>query len=176
MIVFLRKRLTVAESTLSELASSIAKKAHEGQVDKAGFEYIHHPRRVAAHAEIARLELAPHLDSHEVASVAWLHDVVEDTYITLVDLAELGFPRNVLLAVELLTHEGDVGRDVYMDAIETDELATIVKYADTLDNTDPVRVALLAQSDPEKAKKLSQKYAGQMARLKLAIQVHQRHL
>ncbi len=160
----------VISRTLTELATSIATNAHEGQLDKAGLKYIDHPRRVAAYAEIARQKFAPHLDHHEVASVAWLHDVVEDTNVTLDNLATEGFPSNVLRAVQLLTHKEGIERNHYMDAIEDDVLATIVKYADTLDNTDPTRVTLLSQSDPDKAEKLAAKYAGQLLRLELAIQ------
>ncbi|MBR7504238.1 HD domain-containing protein, partial [Mycobacterium tuberculosis] len=49
----------------------------------AGFDYIDHPRRVAANARAAAV--AEELDDDSATAViaaAWLHDVVEDTAVT----------------------------------------------------------------------------------------------
>ena len=50
-------------------------KAHEGQVDKSGLPYAHHP-----------LHLAEQMDDEAGTIVALLHDVVEDTDYTLKDI------------------------------------------------------------------------------------------
>lgn len=63
---------------------SIIAAAHRGQVDKAGQPYITHPARVAA--RVAG-------DENAVAA-AWLHDVVEDTGLTLADLENRSRPRS----------------------------------------------------------------------------------
>ena len=60
----------------------IAFNAHDGQVRKSGEPYIHHPLEVA---KIVAKDIG--LDSESIAS-AILHDVVEDTPITLNDLDE----------------------------------------------------------------------------------------
>ena len=57
-------------------ARKIAHKAHDGQFDKAGNPYIGHPGRVAAFVE-----------GDVATAAAWLHDVLEDTDITVIDLA-----------------------------------------------------------------------------------------
>ena len=60
-----------AENLLDK-AVSIARLAHQGQVDKAGVDYIHHPLRVMDAVEEEKEKI-----------VAVLHDVVEDTELTL---------------------------------------------------------------------------------------------
>lgn len=73
--------------SIAKLAEQIAAAAHDGQVDKAGQPYIAHPARVAA--RVAGDERA--------VAAAWLHDVVEDTDVTLADL-EQTFPADVTAA------------------------------------------------------------------------------
>lgn len=60
-----------------ETAKALAMKAHEGQIDKAGLPCITHPERVASR-----------LTTPETHVVGWLHDTVEDTSITLQDIAD----------------------------------------------------------------------------------------
>ena len=59
---------------LTKKAMDIAYKAHHGQKDKGGFPYINHP-----------LHLAEQMDDEYSTCVALLHDVVEDSDITLND-------------------------------------------------------------------------------------------
>src|SRR5437899_1974881 len=82
------------EGSLSTLerAIALAARKHEGQLDKAGAPYILHPLRVMLRVE-----------SLEQKMVAVLHDVVEDTGTTLLDLAREGFSPSVVRAVEALT-------------------------------------------------------------------------
>jgi (p)ppGpp synthase/HD superfamily hydrolase len=62
-------------------AATVAAAAHAGQVRKVtGTSYILHPGRVAA-----RATLLPNT-SHEIVAAAWLHDVVEDTDVTITDI------------------------------------------------------------------------------------------
>ena len=75
-----------------ERAIEIAAAAHAGQLDKAGQPYILHPLRVM---------LRVSNDAERMAAV--LHDVVEDTPVTLAQLTESGFPAEVLAAIEALT-------------------------------------------------------------------------
>lgn len=56
-------------------AHNIAKMAHFGQVDRAGVDYIKHPEAVASFVV-----------TDEEKAVAYLHDVIEDTSLTLLDL------------------------------------------------------------------------------------------
>ena len=81
-------------STL-DLAIHIASKAHLGQVDKAGAPYILHPLRVM-------MKVSP--DEHRIVAV--LHDVVEDTSLTLDDLAHAGFSEEVVKAIAAKANSG----------------------------------------------------------------------
>ena len=80
------------------LADSIADNAHLGQVDKNGWPYISHPRRVAFKVR----EIAPEELRAEAQIVALLHDTVEDTEVTLPYLARY-FSARIIDAVDALT-------------------------------------------------------------------------
>lgn len=115
-------------------ADALAEQAHAGQTDKAGRPYVEHPRRVAARFEDPVLR-----------TVALLHDVVEDTHVTLNDLHRL-FPTNVVMAVDALTHRKGEDRDLYYRRVRANERARLVKHADIDDNADPQRLALLDEA------------------------------
>ena len=104
-------------------------KAHEGQVDKSGLPYAHHP-----------LHLAEQMDDEVSTIVALLHDVVEDTDYTLKDIKGMNFGDDVMRALELLTHDEDVPYMEYVRAISSDPVATKVKLADLEHNSDLSRL------------------------------------
>lgn len=104
-------------------AMEIATKAHAGQIDKAGSPYIEHPRFVAGLVE-----------GDTAKAVAWLHDVVEDTAVTLEDLSQ-EFPPEVVEAVSLLTHGKNVAYEDYIRAIGQNPVARAVKLADLTHNS-----------------------------------------
>lgn len=66
--------------------------------------------------------------------IAYLHDVVEDTPVTIEELKDAGFDAYVLDAVELLTHKKGVSNIDYWKAIATNEDAVAVKLADIRHN------------------------------------------
>ncbi|MFM2238571.1 MAG: hypothetical protein RL389_918, partial [Actinomycetota bacterium] len=145
------------------LALEIATKAHLGQTDKLGANYIDHPLRVhrnlLTHPEFQALD-AGSKDDCEVAAL--LHDVIEDSgtgegsqKFTKEDLLSLGFtPRSVELVV-LLTRVEGVDKDDYYRAINDNPLARLVKWADIADNLNAHRVEEL---DIEDAERLADKY------------------
>ena len=112
-------------------AGAIADRAHHGQVDKVGGEYIVHPRSVAT-------RVTP--QSAEFIATALLHDVIEDSDITASDLLAEGIPESVVDAVTLLTRTEDVAPQEYYARIRTNQMALAVKLADLADNTDPDRL------------------------------------
>lgn len=144
-------------SSLIDRAQSIATAAHEGQTDKAGAPYIDHPRRVA----IRVCDYAPKGRTEVAQAVAWLHDVVEDSNITLQDLAQ-EFPPEVVAAVEAITHRPLEAREDYYQRVAANDLARAVKLADIEDNSDPARLQLL---DNDTCQRLQDKYAKARAAL-----------
>ncbi|MHB8320221.1 MAG: HD domain-containing protein [Acidimicrobiales bacterium] len=128
------------------LAEQIARFAHAGQVDKSGMPYIAHPQRVA-----------DTLKGDDLAQgVAWLHDVIEDTFVTKDDLLAAGIPSVVVTAVEALSTRPSETSDEYLARVRANPIAAKVKMADIADNSDPTRLALLPQNT---ADRLRTKYA-----------------
>lgn len=122
-------------STL-ERAIVIATTAHAGQRDKGGAPYILHPLRVM---------LRTSGESERIAAV--LHDVVEDTPITIDALREFGFSREVLRAVQLLTKVEGESYGEFIARAATDDVARRVKLADIADNMDLTRIAAPTPGD-----------------------------
>lgn len=136
-------------------AEKLARDKHRHQLDKAQKPYIDHPRRVADHAR-TRCSGLPADELAKRQAVAWLHDILEDTDTTPADLSALGFPGDVVDAVEAITKHDDEDRDSYYHRLRTNPIALDVKLADLDDNTDPERLELLGEH--ERAR-LSAKYA-----------------
>lgn len=115
-------------STL-ERAIEIAAQAHAGQVDKADQPYILHPLRVM---------LRVNSNAERIAAV--LHDVVEDTPVTLDMLAAEGFAVEVLDAIAALTkHPGESRMEAAKRAAKN-PIALAVKLADNAENMDLSRI------------------------------------
>ena len=112
---------------LTNKAMDIAYHAHHGQLDYNGIPYIFHP-----------IHLAEQMEDEISCCVALLHDVVEDTTVTLADL-ELEFPPAVTQAVDLLTHREGVDYFDYVRAIRANPIALRVKLADIAHNADQTR-------------------------------------
>ena len=127
------------------VAEQVASEAHAGQTDKAGRPYLDHPRRVAA-------RVATTTSDPDVVAAAWLHDVVEDTAVTLDWLREVGFREGVVEAVDALTRRPGEG-DEYYRRVAANDVARLVKQADLWDNTHPDRVRLLDAADAERLRR-----------------------
>lgn len=128
-------------TNLTRKAMVLAYNAHMGQVDKVGVPYIFHP-----------IHLAEEMDDEYSCCVALLHDVVEDTDITIDDL-EKEFPSEVVSAVGLLTHDKDVPYMDYVEKIKNNELARRVKIADLIHNSDSTRLEKVTLVDKERMEK-----------------------
>ena len=112
---------------LTNKALRFAYNAHHGQLDYNGIPYIFHP-----------IHLAEQMDDEISCCVALLHDVVEDTAVTMEELAA-EFPPEVVDAVKLLTHDSDTDYFDYVRAIKTNPIAVKVKLADLAHNSDQSR-------------------------------------
>lgn len=128
--------------SLYDLALTIAQEAHKGQVDKAGIDYIHHPIYVASLVE-----------TDEEKAVALLHDVIEDSDITLSDLLNHGIPNNVLKAVSILTKNNKLSYQEYLVQVKSNELARKIKLADLKHNSDLSRITDPNKKDYERLEK-----------------------
>ena len=110
-------------------AMKLAYAAHDGQFDHNGVPYIFHP-----------YHLAEQMDDEFSCTVALLHDVVEDTDVTMEELQK-EFPQEVIDALTLLTHNDDTEYYDYVRAIKANPLAKKVKLEDIRHNSDETRVA-----------------------------------
>lgn len=135
----------MTSNQLVELARGIAIGGHAGQFDKGGKPYIGHPARIQARFRDSSRKI-----------LAWLHDVVEDTDVTLDDLRVAGFPEDLVAQVDALTHRKSEPRVDYYRRILAWPLARDVKLADIDDNSDPARLRYL--DEPTQAR-LRGKYA-----------------
>ena len=112
-----------------EKALMIAKEAHKGQKRWNGDEYITHPIRIASKMENWRLKI-----------IAVLHDVVEDTNVSLDDLKM--FPKEITIPLQLLTHNKNQSYADYIRGFKWfvdagsryNQYAAKVKMADLEDN------------------------------------------
>lgn len=127
-------------STLKH-AIEIAARAHAGQVDKAGQPYILHPLRVMLRMSCEHERMA-----------AVLHDVVEDTPVTLDELRAAGFPAQVLAAIDALTKRPGESRLDAARRAAADPVALEVKLADNAENMDLGRIAQPTQQDFDRLK------------------------
>ncbi len=135
---------------LTNKALVFAYNVHHGQLDYNGIPFIFHP-----------LHLAEQMDDEISCCAALLHDVVEDTDLTLEDLRK-EFPEEVVQVVALLTHGDNAERDNleyfnYIRQIKTHPIAKKVKLADIAHNSDQTRCTGTGLP-PEKLAWWKQKY------------------
>ncbi len=125
------------EIALMEKAYSMASKAHAGQIRFSGEPYIMHP------VAVARILFDLGMD-HESLIAALLHDVVEDTDITLQDIEDT-FGKDVANLVDGVTKLGKVPTATWEErqaenirkmliAMSQDIRVIIIKLADRLHN------------------------------------------
>jgi (p)ppGpp synthase/HD superfamily hydrolase len=137
-----------ADSVWLDLAVAIARKAHEGQVDKAGAPYITHPLRLSEKAR-----------STPARIVAVLHDVVEDSSVTLQDLEQQGFSREIIEAVDCLTRRPDETYDEFIERLSHNPTAVEVKLLDLEDNMDTTRLRSINDADRQRLERYRNAHA-----------------
>ena len=105
-------------------AFEIASIAHSGQKDKTGKEYINHP-----------IAVSKMCNTIETKIVGLLHDVVEDTNVTI-DYLKQFFSREIIEAIDLLTKREPLDIKEYYRKIKENKIAKEVKLADLSHNMD----------------------------------------
>lgn len=140
------------KATLED-AIALAVKAHAGQIDKAGQPYILHPLRVmfTCQSEAARI-------------VAVLHDVIEDTSVTVEDLKAMGFREVILDALACVTKREGESYDDFVARAAANPIAREVKLADLKDNMDLTRLQSVTPKDAQRIEKYLRAYQYLMGR------------
>lgn len=138
----LEKHFLMDYNELYDKALQIAVRAHKGQKDKAGHDYILHPIRVSERCDDPRAKI-----------VALLHDTIEDTDVTADYLREEGFTEEIVEAVLAVTRREGEEYDDYVRRAAQNELGRMVKRADLEDNMDIRRLPELTDRDVERLRK-----------------------
>ncbi len=125
-----------------ERAIALAAKAHEGQVDKAGVPYIYHPLRVMLRVKTTEERIA-----------AVLHDIVEDTEVTLEVIRAEGFSEAIAAAIDALTKRPGEDYSTFVRRAASNPISRAVKLADLADNSDLSRFAAPTAKDHERIEK-----------------------
>jgi (p)ppGpp synthase/HD superfamily hydrolase len=115
--------------TLEETIA-LAVEAHRGQVDHVNQPYILHPLRV-----MFRLE------EEADRVVAVLHDVIEDTGLTLEDLRRKGYGEDILAALDGVTRREGESYEDFVERSLAHPVSRRVKLADLEDNMDIRRLS-----------------------------------
>lgn len=108
-----------------EDAIALAAEAHTGQrySSPEAEPYIFHPLRLMLRFQ------------HQIdCMAAVLHDVVEDTNVTLAALVERGYPAELVSAVEALTRRENEAYETYIDRVAVHPVARRIKLADLAEN------------------------------------------
>lgn len=149
--------------SIEQMAQLTAIEYHAGTINKHDGEiYLAHVARVSFNA--AQLAPAHGVSSTLAVAAAWLHDVVEETVLTM-DAVHNRFVglygddgAQVAQAVRLVSkncYPSGTSNELYYRAIAEDKLATCVKMADITDNFGRNHLIV----DPDKAARMAKKYS-----------------
>lgn len=139
-----------------EKAIALAAVLHVGQVDLAGNPYIMHPMRVMTG-----------VSTYDAMVVAALHDLIEDTDITLESLKELGFRKEIVEAVDAVSkRDGEEYMD-YVARAAANPIGIQVKLSDLKDNLAKTRKL----PEDERSKKKIKKYKKAMAYIEAILKI-----
>lgn len=154
--------------SLLDSVRQLAITAHDGQVDLAGQPYAGHLARVAANVRPVvsflmfngdkdMAALLVHYDIDEVIDLAeagaWLHDIVEDTEVTLDHLREQGMPDDLVVSTDNMTKRKGESRDDYLERVKSHPLSRINKIGDLMDNMDMTRLKSVTNKDLHRQQK-----------------------
>ena len=104
-------------------AITIACEAHQGQSSINGEPYILHPLRLLIKAK-----------SNEERIIAILHDVIEKTNISLLDLKNKGFDQNIISSIDSLSRRRSESYIEYIERIMQNKISVKIKLLDLADN------------------------------------------
>lgn len=126
-----------------EKCIAFATRAHAGQKDKGGHDYIEHPLRVMNNVETTEQKIT-----------AVLHDILEDTWYTAGDLKRLlDISDEIIDALKLLTRKRGENYMDYIQRLSVNPLAAAVKTADLKDNMNLDRLPEVTERDLRRCEK-----------------------
>ena len=116
----------------------------ENDLDKGGMPYFLHLEYVYRHVSTIDEKI-----------VALLHDVIEDKKVTKSDLLDIGFPKNIVEDVEMLTRVKPIEYNDYIDnLIKNGSVSALhVKLADLENNMDLTRIKNPTVKDYQRVEK-----------------------
>jgi guanosine-3',5'-bis(diphosphate) 3'-pyrophosphohydrolase len=123
-------------------AISLAVEHHSSQIDKAGLPYILHPMRVMLGCK-----------TDEERQIAIMHDLVEDTSVTLEFLVQEGFSQTVVDGVDCLTRRHGETYAEFINRCCENKIAIDIKLLDIADNMDATRLDALSETELDRLKR-----------------------
>ena len=130
------------ERLISGKAEEIAKKYHAGQTDKGDHPYMNHVYSVVNGVDLAEEKI-----------IAYLHDTLEDTSMTMGKMRQHRIPAFIIAHVNLLTHEKDEDYFEYVKRLRHYPFAKSVKMSDLRNNMDTSRLKEVTEEAKERVKK-----------------------
>ena len=112
---------------LTKKAMRLAFEKHKDQLDKSNIPYMYHI-----------FSVAKDMIDEVTTCVALLHDIVEDTDVTIDDLTKMGFYSEITEAIKCMSHPSHLNEDEYLEyikIIKKNEIARKVKLADLKHNS-----------------------------------------
>ncbi|MCR5704216.1 MAG: GTP pyrophosphokinase [Eubacterium sp.] len=132
---------------MTKKAMKLMFEKQKNQVDKSGLPYIFHPFHVAEQMK------------NEVTTiVALLHDLLEDTEVTVAELEQMGFTKEVTDALKTLTRTKTENYFDYIRRIGENPVARAVKIKDLEHNMDLTRLEQISERDLERLEKYKKSY------------------
>ena len=104
-------------------AITIFCETHQGQSSINGEPYILHPLRLLIKAK-----------SNEERIIAILHDVIEKTNISLLDLKNKGFDQNIISSIDSLSRRRSESYIEYIERLMQNKISVKIKLLDLADN------------------------------------------
>ena len=133
---------TTKGESLLESARLLSIQAHSNQVDKAGVDYF------TGHIQT----VVNSVHTHKEKIVAYLHDTVEDTEVSIEKIYE-EFGEEIGDAVKAVTKLKKLDYTKYIEGIKANELARAVKIADLKHNMDLTRLKEVREKDVKRVEK-----------------------
>lgn len=136
------------EEYFLELSKQLAKEYHKGQVDKAEIDYF------SGHV----MSVVNGVSTVEEKIVAYLHDTLEDTELSYLDLMVLGFSDKVINGVIFITKDKKESYEDYLKHVKSNELSRAVKLSDLTNNMDLSRLKKITEVDKKRLEKYKKAY------------------